>query len=136
MSNPTRDPYEAAAAIAVIAIFFLVMLSGCAPIPTLQQGPYWFQSGTPSILPEHVVYSYKPPVECGQPLVPVGGLACGAAVRNGQQVFLIWVDSSLSGPDQNCVLNHERMHRLGWHHAQRAPANRAEYCGDDLRVGK
>lgn len=108
----------------------LVLLVGCAPIAPLQQGPYWFQSAAPSILPEFVEYSYRPPVDCPAPVgVTVAGLACGPAVRNGGPVFLLWVDSSLSKADQNCILNHERMHRLGWHHAQRAPANRAEHCG-------
>lgn len=130
-----KNLYDFVFFVVVLALVFL--FSGCAPIPPLQSGPYWFQSGTPSILPEYVDYSYRPPVDCPAPSgVTFAGLACGPAVRNGGPVFLIWVDSSLPKADQNCVLNHERMHRLGWHHAQRAPANRAEWCGDDLRGGK
>lgn len=110
------------------------LLSGCAPIAPLQQGPFWFKSGVPSTLPEHVEYSYRPPVDCPAPNgVTVAGLACGPAVRNGKAVFLIWLDSSQPRDWQNCFLNHERAHMRGWFHAQRAPANRAEYCGDGLQ---
>lgn len=133
MSHPARDPYESLAIIAIIAVFFLVVLGGCAPIPPLQAGPYWFKSAEPSTLPEHVVYSYKPPVDCPAPSgITVAGLACGPAIRDGKQVFLIWIDSSYPRDWQNCFLNHERAHMAGWHHAQRRPSNISEHCAYEI----
>jgi len=113
-------------------IILAALLTACAPLPPLQSGPYWFKSGTPSALPEYVEYSYRIPADCPAPPGLYGGFACGPAVRDGKGVFLIWIDSSLSKPDQNCVLNHERAHKAGWFHAQRAPNNIAEHCAYEI----
>lgn len=113
------------------AILLAALLTGCAPIAPLQLGPYWFKSGTPSVLPEYVEYSYRPPADCPVAAGIYGGLACGPVVRNGKGVFLIWIDSAMSKPDQNCILNHERAHKAGWFHAQRGPVGSGELCGYD-----
>ena len=116
-------------------LLLAALLSACAPIPPLQSGPYWFKSGTPSALPEHVEYSYRAPADCPMPAGVYGGFACGPVVRNGKGVFLIWIDSAMSKPDQNCILNHERAHKSGWFHAQRGPVGSGELCGYDVFDG-
>lgn len=118
------------------AILLAALLTGCAPIAPLQLGPYWFKSGAPSTLPEYVEYSRRAPAECSPDRgVNAAGMSCGAAVRNGQNVHLLWIDSSYPRDVQNCLLNHERAHKAGWFHAQRGPVGSGELCGYDVFDG-